>query len=91
MILLYSYGDDITTAKYRGIMILLTYELNEEIISNDKEQYEELTKDYSKLTSFVEKDINDRWYVFIDYDQLKPLYNRIVNNIILINNEKSCE
>ena len=91
MILFYTYGDDMTTAKYRGIMVLFTYELNEETISNNKEKYEELTKDYSKLTSFVEKDINDRWSVLIDYDQLKPLYTRIANNIILVNNEKSCE
>ena len=91
MMLFYSYGDDLSTAKYKGIMILLTYELSEEIISNNKEKYEELTKSYNKLSSFVEKDINDRWSVFIDYDQLKPLYTRIANNIILVNNEKSCE
>ena len=91
MILFYTYGDDITTSKYKGIIILFTYELNGAVVSNNKEKHEELTNNVAKLNSLVEKDINDRWSVYIDYDQLKPLYTRIANNIILVNNEQSCE
>ncbi len=53
MILFYTYGDDMTTAKYRGIMVLFTYELNEETFSNNIEKYEELTKNYSKLQQYL--------------------------------------
>ena len=90
MILFYTYGDDVSTAKYKGIMILFTYELDE-VISNNKDKYNLFSSDYAKLSSFVEKSINDKWSVFIDYDQLKPLYTRIANNVVLVNHEQSCE
>ncbi len=90
MILFYTYGDDASTAKFKGIMIFFTYELDV-VISNNKEKIDEFSKDYSKLSSFIEKNLNDKWSKDIDYDQLKPLFTRIGNNYVLVNPEQSCE
>jgi hypothetical protein len=89
MILFYTYGDDASTAKYRGIMVLLTYEL-ETVISNNKEKSDELNNEYSKLISIIETSLYDKWSKNIDYDQLKPLFTRIGNNYMLVYPEQSC-
>jgi hypothetical protein len=89
MILVYTYGDDASTAKYRGIMVLLTYELETDI-SKNKEKSDELNNEYSKLSSFIETSLYDKWSKDIDYDQLRPLLTRIGNNYILVNPEQSC-
>jgi hypothetical protein len=70
-------------------MILLTFELKE-IINDNQEKFKKFANSPSILTSYVENDLNNRWQDSIAYDQLKPLYTRIANNIILIKDEKLC-
>ena len=89
MILFYTYRDDATNAKYLGIIILFPYEL-EIVLSNNKEKHDELNSEYSKLSSFIETSLYDKWSKDIDYDQLKPLFTRIANNYVLVNPEQSC-
>ena len=88
MILFYAYGDDASNSKYNGIIILITFVIDEVF---DKIKFDKLSTDYAMLSSFVEMKLNEKWSNDIDYDQLKPLYTRIGNNIILVGSEKSCD
>ena len=88
MMIFYAYGDEASNSKSKGVIILLTYTL-EKVIS--EEEYKKLSNDYSMLSRLVEKELNTVWSETIDYDQLNPLFSRIANNIILVNNDESCE
>jgi hypothetical protein len=82
MLIFHTFGDDETTTKYKGIITLLTFEIDEDISE---------TKDrYAELSDFVERKLSEKWSKDIKYDQLKPLYARIANNIVLINNQETC-
>jgi hypothetical protein len=84
MIPFYSYGDFGDMAKFQGILILITLELNSPIDSAHREQLLEST---AELNSFVERYLYKLWSPFIPDDQLLPLFTRIANNVILINPE----
>jgi hypothetical protein len=90
MLLFHSYGDDDSTAKYKGIITLLTFEIDEDI-SEDREKFSHLASDYAVLSKFVENKLGERLSKNMHADQLYPLYTRISNNIILVNNEDCCK
>ena len=87
MLLFYAYGDEFLQAKFKGILILFTYELKEELSKDSKKQ---LFNNYAKLSTLVENELNDEWSPYVEYDQLHPLYTRIGNSIILLNEESFC-
>lgn len=64
----------------------MTLELNE-IIEKDSEEREMLLKSQSKLTGYVEDYLFKIWSRQVGEDQLRPLFTRIANNVVLVNNE----
>lgn len=84
MLLFYTYGDDLISAKYPGVVILMTLEIDH-TISN--EQREIFSKSSKKTMEFVESHLFKLWSKFVGEDQLKPLFTRIGNNVIFVNNE----
>lgn len=86
MLLFYTYGDDLLSAKYPGVIILMTLNLNE-IIEKKSEKREMLMKSQSKLTGFIESYLFKIWSKQVGEDQLRPLFTRIANNVVLVNNE----
>lgn len=86
MLLFYTYGDDLLSAKYPGVIILMTLELEEIIGSNDNLR-ENLQKSQSKLTGYVEDYLFNIWSKQVGEDQLRPLFTRIANNVVLVNYE----
>ena len=82
MLLFYTYGDDMLSAKYPGILILMTLELRERL---DDQRREQLLKSQAKLTEYVESYLFDLWSSSIGEDQLRPLFTRIANNVVLVN------
>lgn len=70
--LFYSYGDN--TSEYQGVLILISLQIphiNEIKINN--------------LNQFVESYLLDLWMKnYNNEDQLKPIFTRIANNIVLI-------
>lgn len=89
MLLFYTYGDEADYALYKGILIIYTYELSE-VISNDKEKYDELKNSYKKLTNYVEKDLKKLWKSDMEYDQMSALFTRVTNSVVLVENEPTC-
>ena len=87
MLLFYTYGDDLTNAKYPGIVILMCLELDDVFIESSKRS--QLLKSGAQLSEFVENYLYDLWSTNIHEDQLRPLFTRIANNVIFINNENS--
>lgn len=84
MLLFYTYGDDLISAKYPGVVILMTLEIDH-TISN--EQRETFSKSSKKTMEFVESHLFKLWSKFVGEDQLKPLFTRIGNNVIFVDNE----
>ena len=80
MLLFHAYGDD-AGPKFNGIILFLTFEINEDIISEQPK----------KVTSFVEEKLTELWKNKIYYDQRMALFARITNNVVLVNNnEDNC-
>lgn len=79
MLLFYTYGDDLMSAKFPGVIILMTVQLDEIIQENYLKQ-----KD---VTSLVEKHLLETWSKDVGEDQLKPLFTRIANNVVLVRSE----
>ena len=84
MLLFYTYGDDLANAKYPGVLILMTLRIGREMSASERD---ELLKRTASLTHFVERHLIDLWSRAIGDDQLKPLFTRIANNIVLVNAE----
>jgi len=84
MLLFYTYGDDLLSAKYPGVVILMTLEIEDTIAVEKREQ---LTKNSKKIMEFVETHMFQMWSKFVGEDQLKPLFTRIGNNVVFVNNE----
>jgi hypothetical protein len=87
MIIFYAYGDEYSNSLYNGIIILLSYTLDVGL-SGDK--FKLLSNDYSLLSTLVEEKLTADWSSEIYYDQLKPLFTRIANNIVLVDRESNC-
>ena len=88
MLLFYTYGDDLPNAKYPGIVILMSLELNNDVsIENSKR--EQILKSGAKLSELVENHLFDLYSSNIHEDQLRPLFTRIANNVIFINAENN--
>jgi len=81
MLLFYTYGDDLLSAKYPGVVILMTLEIDDII-----ENREEIGKTSKKIMEFVESYLFKMWSQFVGEDQLKPLFTRIGNNVVFVNN-----
>ena len=84
MILFYTYGDILPDAKYPGVLILMRLNLNENLNDQQRTKY---LKSTASLSLFVETHLRSLWSKSIHEDQLAPLFSRIGNNIILVNNE----
>jgi hypothetical protein len=82
MLIFHGFGDDESNARYKGIIILLTVEIDE--IFYDEEM------NVKRLTAIVDKYLSQKWSNFIDYDQLRPLFARIMNNVVFVKNEIDC-
>jgi hypothetical protein len=87
MILFYTYGDDVHTAKFPGILLMFTLQLDIELAQTHHLLF---SNNVSKFSQFLEDYLKNLWQSHIDSDQLLPLLARIANNLILINNEKNC-
>lgn len=87
MMIFYAYGDEYSNSRYNGIMVLLSYALDVGL-SGDK--FKLLSNDYSLLSTLVEEKLTADWSNEIYYDQLKPLFTRIANNIVLVDRESNC-
>ena len=83
MILFHSYGDDKSNAKFKGIIIIFTFNFKGEI-----ENREMSDKD---MTLFIEQKLNDKLNQSFHYDQLNALFTRIANNLVLIQIENNCQ
>ena len=83
MMLFHGYGDDESNARYKGITILLTVDIDE-FLYDDK-------INRKIFTSNIEKNLSQKWSKFIHYDQLRPLFARIMNNVVFVKNEEGCE
>jgi hypothetical protein len=84
MLLFYTYGDDFYNSKYKGIIIFMTLKLNI-VIENSQRQL--MFDKYAELSEFFENYLFDLYSPIIPEDQLRPLFTRIGNNLILINYE----
>jgi hypothetical protein len=70
-----SYGDYLPNAKYPGIIILLTLEID--ILDKSKTLN-------SKSNQFVEDYLFHLWSKTFNEDQIKPIFTRIANHVIFI-------
>lgn len=84
MLIFYTYGDDLYNAKYPGILILMTLDLDFQIEPAQKSQF---LQSQSVLTKFVEDHLFNIWSKQIGEDQIRPLFTRIANNVIFLNTE----
>lgn len=84
MLLFYTYGDDLLSAKYPGVVILMTLEIDDILLV---EQRAQLANNSKKIMEFVETYLFQMWSKFVGEDQLKPLFTRIGNNVVFVNNE----
>lgn len=84
MVLFYAYGDEEKYAKFSGVLIFMSFKLNEVLDSKSREEFSDSPK---KLREFAENRMFNLWSKWIGEDQLRPLFTRIANNVILINNE----
>lgn len=82
MLLFYTYGDDLLNAKFPGIMILMTLEIDHIIDNTDRIN---MSQKPALISRFVEDHLFKLWSPFVGADQLKPLFTRIANNVILVN------
>ncbi len=80
MLLFMSYGDDFANAKYTGIIILMTLEVDK-LEVNDRDAF---LKSSRQMTQHIESYLFDLWSKFIGEDQLKPIFTRIANNVIFV-------
>lgn len=80
MIIFYTYGD-VVNAKHPGVMILMGLVLDETLTSAQKSAYAEST---ALLNGHVEDYLSRIWSTRIGDDQLKPLFTRIANNVVLV-------
>lgn len=88
MLLFYTYGDDLLSAKYPGVVILMTLKLEGALENeNNRDFRDALMKSQSKLTSYVEDYLFNLWSKQVGDDQLRPLFTRIANNVVLVNKE----
>ena len=87
MLLFYTYGDDFFNSKFPGTIIFLTLELSPGLNVHSKRK--QIQTSCSQMTDLVENYLSDLYLSSVHEDQLKPLFTRIANNIILINEEKS--
>jgi hypothetical protein len=85
MLLFYTYGDDLANAKYPGVVIFMSLKLKN--IFMEKQNRSDLLKSSAKLNEFVENYLFDLWSNKIGDDQLRPLFTRIANNVIFVNEE----
>ena len=83
MLLFYTYGDDLHNAKFPGIMILMSLNIDYELESGQRARF---LKSSSVLTKFSEDYLFNLWSKSINDDQLRPLFTRIANNVIFVNN-----
>ena len=86
MFLFYTYGDYKLSAKYSGIVILLSLALNSEMKIENLQRQEILKRD-AKLIEIVENHLFSSHLSKIHEDQLRPLFSRICNNVIFVNYE----
>ncbi|CAF0829126.1 unnamed protein product [Brachionus calyciflorus] len=84
MLLFYTYGDDLNSAKYPGVLIFMSLKLEENLNSDLRSNY---LKSSRKLTKFAEDYMFNLWSKYIKEDQLRPLFTRIANNVVLLNLE----
>lgn len=80
MLLFMSYGDDFANAKYTGIIILMTLEVDK-LEVNDRDAF---FKSSRQMTQYIESYLFNLWSKFIGEDQLKPIFTRIANNVIFV-------
>ena len=86
MILFHGYGDEADYAKFRGIILLLSFQIDEfdyEIMKDRKNLAKILTK-------YVEEKLTQKWSNLMKYDQRTALFTRLTNNVIFLKNEESC-
>jgi hypothetical protein len=84
MLLFYTYGDDLDNAKYPGVLILMSLELNEELSDEQRGRFLASPK---SVTKFAEDHMFDLWSRYVGEDQLRPLFTRIANNVVFVNSE----
>jgi hypothetical protein len=86
MLLFYTYGDDQDTAKFPGVLILMNLNLEMSLETALRERF---NKNGSNkfLTKFTEDYLFKLWSARVNDDQLKPLFTRIANNVVLVNKE----
>lgn len=84
MVLFYAYGDEKKYAKFPGVLIFMSLKLDEILDTKRKNDYSLKPK---KLREFAESYMFNMWSKWIREDQLRPLFTRIANNVILVNNE----
>ena len=87
MILFHGFADDVSNSKFKGVMILINLVIDEPL---SEEEYNDLSNSPKNLNLFAEKKLNEILTKEFQYDQLRALYSRILNNIILLKNDPSC-
>ena len=86
MILFHSYGDDESNAKFKGIMILFTFHFE---VENSGYYFQNIKE--KDMRNLIEQKLTEKLSISIHSDQLYPLYARIANNAVLINQEDNCQ
>jgi hypothetical protein len=84
MLLFYTYGDDLQTAKFPGVLILMNLNIEGSLDAALRARF---VKNNKVLTKYTEDYLFRLLSASIDDDQLKPLFTRIANNVILVNHE----
>jgi len=84
MFIFYTYGDSIPEAKFPGVMIFFTYKLKSSLTNEQRKLFR---NGLPQLTSFVEQELTELWND-IHFDQLKPLFTRITNNVVLVEKDE---
>ena len=80
MVLFMTYGDDYLTAKYTGVIILMTLEIDKFRVY-EKDEFLNSTK---KITEYIQDYLSYKLWVHISDEHLYPLYSRILNNVVII-------
>ncbi len=80
MVLFMTYGDDYLTAKYSGVIILMTLEIDKFRVY-EKDEFLNSTK---KMTEYIQDYLSYKLWNNIDDEKLNPLYTRILNNLVII-------
>lgn len=84
LFLFHKYGDEFDSEDYKGYIIIITLQLD---INISNEERLNILKKPSKLNEVVENYLLETFSPFIHEDQLKPIFTRICNNLIFVNNE----